>query len=75
MEDEAEINCESLLSLALQADPRNSEVLQSIASVRISQQRPEEARTYVEQAWGLWKDLPSGGSTRRHLMVILSPIP
>jgi len=60
MEEEAENNCETLLNLALQADPQNSEVLQSIASVRMSQQRPEEARTYVEQAWGLWKDLSTG---------------
>ncbi|KIM33223.1 hypothetical protein M408DRAFT_326009 [Serendipita vermifera MAFF 305830] len=68
MEEEAETSCESLLNLALQADPRSSEVLQSMASVRMSQQRPDEARSYVEQAWGLWKDLPSGDAS-------LPPIP
>jgi thioredoxin-like negative regulator of GroEL len=60
MEEEAEKNCESLLNLAMQADPRNPEVLQSMASVRMSQQRSDEARTCVEQAWDLWKDLSTG---------------
>jgi hypothetical protein len=67
MEEDAENNCETLLNLALQADPENSEVLQSIASVRMSQQRPEEARTYVEQAWGLWKDLSTGWLAHRQM--------
>jgi hypothetical protein len=69
MEEEAENNCETLLNLALQADPQNSEVLQSIASVRMSQQRPEEARTYAEQAWGLWKDLSMGWLANRQMLL------
>jgi len=60
MEPEAEQNCESLLALAIQADPSNVEVLQSLASVRMSQQRQDDARKCVEQAWSLWKDLPPG---------------
>ncbi len=60
MGPEAEQNCESLLALAIQADPSNVEVLQSLASVRMSQQRQDDARKYVEQAWSLWKDLPPG---------------
>jgi cytochrome c-type biogenesis protein CcmH/NrfG len=60
MEPEAEQNCDSLLNLAMQVDPENVEALQSLASVRMSQQRPDEARTYVLQAWALWKDLPTG---------------
>ena len=71
MEEDAEKNCESLLNLALQADPQNSEVLQSMASVRMSQQRPDEARTYVEQAWSLWKDVPTGTVTDESRPVIL----
>jgi len=52
----AEKKCEDLLNLALHTDPGNAEALQSFASVRLSQQRPEEARQYLEQAWLAWKD-------------------
>lgn len=60
MEPEAEQNCESLLNLAIQADPENIEVLQSLASVRMSQQKPEDAKSLVEKSWSLWKELPAG---------------
>lgn len=74
MEPEAEQNCESLLNLAIQADPSNVEVLQSMASVRMSQQRPDDARKCIEQAWGLWNDLPPGTYhpfyIRRHFLII-----
>ncbi|KAI0671745.1 hypothetical protein C8Q78DRAFT_1189558 [Trametes maxima] len=53
----AEKTCEDLLNLALQTDPGNTEALQSFASVRMSQQRPDEAKAYLEQAWSSWKDL------------------
>ncbi|KAL4248055.1 TPR-like protein [Abortiporus biennis] len=53
----AEKTCEELLNLALQTDPGNTEALQSLASVRLSQQRPEEAKQCLEQAWSAWKDL------------------
>ncbi|THH33213.1 hypothetical protein EUX98_g977 [Antrodiella citrinella] len=53
----AEKNCEDLLNLALQTDPGNTEALQALASVRLSQQRPDEAKQCLEQAWSLWKDL------------------
>ncbi|PFH52997.1 hypothetical protein AMATHDRAFT_79399 [Amanita thiersii Skay4041] len=56
-EPEAEKTCEDLLSFALQVDPGNSEALQSLASVRMSQQRPEDAKQCLEQAWSSWKDL------------------
>jgi len=57
---EAEKTCEDLLSLALQIDPGNPEALQTLASVRLSQQRPEDAKHCVEQAWSAWKDLDLG---------------
>ena len=41
-------------------DPGNSEALQSLASVRLSQQRPDEAKQCLEQAWSAWKDLDLG---------------
>jgi cytochrome c-type biogenesis protein CcmH/NrfG len=59
-EDGAEAFCDSLLALALQTDPHNAEALQALASVRISQNRPDEAKEYVERSWAVWKDLEPG---------------
>ena len=56
----AEKTCEDLLNMALQVDPANSEALQALASVRLSQQRPDEAKQCLEQAWMQWKDLEPG---------------
>ncbi|KAM5535934.1 hypothetical protein V8D89_010374 [Ganoderma adspersum] len=53
----AEKTCEDLLNLALQTDPGNTEALQALASVRMSQQRPDDAKVCLEQAWSQWKDL------------------
>jgi tetratricopeptide (TPR) repeat protein len=53
----AEKTCEDLLNLALQTDAGNAEALQALASVRMSQQRPEEAKACLEKAWMSWKDL------------------
>lgn len=64
----AEKNCEDLLSLALQTDPGNTEALQALASVRLSQQRPDDAKQCLEQAWSSWKD-PDPDDTK------LPPIP
>ncbi|PPQ64590.1 hypothetical protein CVT26_001988 [Gymnopilus dilepis] len=54
---EAEKTCEDLLMLALQTDPGNPEALQTLASVRMSQSRPDDAKQCLEQAWSTWKDL------------------
>jgi tetratricopeptide (TPR) repeat protein len=56
----AETTCEELLGLALQTDPGNAEALQMLSSVRMSQQRPEEARDYLLQSYSNWKDLDPG---------------
>lgn len=61
---EAEKTCENLLSLALQADPGNPEALQSLASVRMSQNRPDEAKEYLSQSWGAWKDIEDPSDPR-----------
>ncbi|KAH9945181.1 uncharacterized protein BXZ73DRAFT_73368 [Epithele typhae] len=53
----AEKTCEDLLGLALQTDPGNTEALQALASVRMSQERPDDAKVCLEQAWKSWKDL------------------
>ena len=57
---EAEKTCEDLLMLALQTDPGNPEALQTLASVRMSQSRPDDAKQCLEQAWSTWKDLDLG---------------
>jgi thioredoxin-like negative regulator of GroEL len=56
----AESNCEELLKSALQVDPENTEALQTLASVRMSQQKPDEAKEILEKAWLSWKDLDAG---------------
>ena len=61
----AENTCERLIGLALETDANNVEALQTLASVRLSQQRPEEAREYLEKAWSGWKDLDLGAEFRR----------
>jgi Tetratricopeptide repeat len=58
----AESNCEELLKSALLVDPENTEALQTLASVRMSQQRPDEAKGLLEKAWLSWKDLDAGVS-------------
>ncbi|KAI0033067.1 TPR-like protein [Vararia minispora EC-137] len=54
---DAEKTCEALLVRSLETDPGNAEALQALASVRMSQQRPDDARALLGQAWGKWKDL------------------
>ncbi|KAJ3988924.1 hypothetical protein F5890DRAFT_1488853 [Lentinula detonsa] len=56
-EPEAERTCEDLLETALKVDPDNPEALQSLASVRMSQQKPEDAKACLEKSWISWKDL------------------
>ncbi|KAF8626984.1 hypothetical protein AX15_004576 [Amanita polypyramis BW_CC] len=56
-EPEAESTCEELLKFALQVDPGNPEALQALTSVRLSQQRPDDAKQCLEQAWSAWKVL------------------
>ncbi|KAI8977155.1 hypothetical protein BDF20DRAFT_821516 [Mycotypha africana] len=58
-EPEAEQKCEEYTKHALEVDPNNSEVYQTLASVRLSQQRQDEARQALTTAMELWihKDL------------------
>ena len=52
----AEKTCERLIDLALETDENNAEALQTLTSVRLSQQRPNEASQCLERAWSGWKD-------------------
>jgi len=68
----ASSTCDSLLSTALQIDPHNLEALQSLASVRLSQEKPEEAlaalRTFPPS-------LPDTPLARNQVLVATLPLP
>ncbi|KAI9280432.1 hypothetical protein BY458DRAFT_500674 [Sporodiniella umbellata] len=53
-EPEAESKCEEYLNQAQQVDPENPEVYQLLASVRLSQQRSEEAAVALNKSMDLW---------------------
>ena len=57
-EEDAETQCESHITEALLIAPHWHEPLQTIASVRISQNRIDEARKALMDSIELWKDLP-----------------
>ncbi|RCH99398.1 hypothetical protein CU097_015120 [Rhizopus azygosporus] len=59
-EPEAELKCEEYLSQAQQVDPENPEVYQLLASVRLSQQRNEEAAAALNRSMELWIDKEPG---------------
>jgi hypothetical protein len=41
-------------------DPTDSEIYQTLASVRLSQHKIDEARQALQRAWLIWKDEPEG---------------
>ena len=53
-EPEAETKCEEYLKTALEYSKTNPELYQTLASVRLSQCRPDEARVLLEQSMELW---------------------
>ncbi|KAF2842400.1 hypothetical protein M501DRAFT_998683 [Patellaria atrata CBS 101060] len=56
-EEDAETRCETLVTEALLVAPNNPEPLQTLASVRISQEKAEDARIALTRSMELWKDL------------------
>ena len=54
----AESTCETLVAEALLTAPLSPEPLQTLASVRISQLRVEDARAALARSMELWVDLP-----------------
>lgn len=56
-EEDAEARCEALITEALLVHPNNPESLQTLASVRISQLKHDEARNALKMSMELWKDL------------------
>lgn len=59
-EENAEASCERLVTEAVAVCPEDlsSGVLQTLASVRISQQRLDDARQALNKSMQIWKDLP-----------------
>lgn len=57
-EDDAEVRCESLITQAMAVEEETSpEVLQTLASVRLSQERKEDAQSALSRSLAIWKDL------------------
>ncbi|KAF2089130.1 hypothetical protein K490DRAFT_38359 [Saccharata proteae CBS 121410] len=56
-EEDAEAKCEALVTEALLIAPSSPETLQTLASVRISQLKYEDARTALKMSMDLWSDL------------------
>ncbi|KAJ5089494.1 hypothetical protein N7532_008178 [Penicillium argentinense] len=57
-EEDAEARCESLITEAVAVTPDAPEVLQTLASIRISQLRTDDAQAALKKSMALWKDLP-----------------
>ena len=56
-EDDAEQRCETLVTEAMMIAPNSAETWQTVANVRISQERVDEARTALKRSLGMWSEL------------------
>jgi len=56
-EEDAEQRCESLITEALIFAPDSPGVLQTLASIRLSQVKVEEARSALRRSMAVWQDL------------------
>ncbi|GAA6011139.1 hypothetical protein JCM8202_003912 [Rhodotorula sphaerocarpa] len=56
-EPDAEQKCERFLAEAAQIDPTDPETYQTLASVRLSQQREGDAKEALHRGWELWRNL------------------
>ncbi|KAH7414353.1 TPR domain-containing protein [Phaeosphaeria sp. MPI-PUGE-AT-0046c] len=56
-EEDAEARCEAAITEALLFAPSNPEPLQTLASIRISQLRHDDAKAALARSMELWKDL------------------
>lgn len=55
MEEEAESKCNELIEFSLSIDPLNPEAYSQLSSIRISQQRNDEANEALNKGWDLFK--------------------
>ncbi|KAH6625967.1 hypothetical protein B0J18DRAFT_126973 [Chaetomium sp. MPI-SDFR-AT-0129] len=56
-EEDAEQRCETLITEAIMLAPESAETWQTVANVRISQSRTEEAQEALKRGLGLWSEL------------------
>ncbi|KAF2266946.1 TPR-like protein [Lojkania enalia] len=56
-EQDAEARCEAAVTEALLVAPNNPESLQTLASIRISQLRVDDAKAALSRSMSLWKEL------------------
>jgi tetratricopeptide (TPR) repeat protein len=56
-EEDAEARCEAAVTEAMMIAPESPEPLQTLASVRISQQRVDDAKAALTRSMSLWKEL------------------
>jgi len=56
-EADAEARCEALVTEAMMFAPESPEVLQTVASVRLSQMKVEDAQSALKRSISLWQDL------------------
>jgi tetratricopeptide (TPR) repeat protein len=61
-EEDAEQKCEALVTEATMVAPGFPEPWQTLANVRISQERMEDARAALKRSLDLWRDLPPESS-------------
>ncbi|KAF4632414.1 hypothetical protein G7Y89_g5716 [Cudoniella acicularis] len=61
-EEDAEQKCEALVTEATMVAPGFAEPWQTLANVRISQSRLEDAKAALKRSLDLWKDLPPENS-------------
>lgn len=61
-EEDAEIRCEAAVTEALLVAPNSPEPLQTLASIRISQVRLEDAKAALSRSMSLWKELDPNDS-------------
>ena len=59
-EEDAEQKCEEYLNKAMELDFSNPEVYQLLASVRLSQQKHDDAKIALEKSLDLWISLDPG---------------
>lgn len=57
-EEDAEQRCETLITEATMIAPKAAETWQTLANVRISQERIDEAKEALKTSLDLWQDLP-----------------
>ncbi|OAQ72796.1 tetratricopeptide repeat protein [Pochonia chlamydosporia 170] len=57
-EEDAEQRCEALVTEAMMIAPNSAETWQTVANVRISQERVGEAKQSLKRSLELWQDLP-----------------